>query len=356
MVAGVSLLMSTKEGCERCAWLRPEWPGLRHVACYRGQRRPEATSALSYVDMWRRVPVPTLLLCTVATAQNFTELKQLYVYDRSAPLDVQLTSKDSRSNYALYNISYSLPEKQRADGFLAVPQGSGRKPAVIWMHSSGALAWLGDAVLLAQCGAVSLIVNVPGGGVAGTPEGDRDAMIMAVVALRRAADVLEARDDVDASRIAVVGHSFGAMMSAVAASIDPRFKAAVFEAGLLGMSIHIGTSPHPWAQGVRKQLGGQLEHYLEVISVVDAAHYIGQAPNIPKLFQSALYDPGVPHDDASKFYEAATGPKEMKWYETAHDIDDIGAIADRTRFLAKALRLSGAEKTIRSKTGIGTKR
>jgi dienelactone hydrolase len=279
-----------------------------------------------------RVPVPALLFCAATSAQNFTELKRLYAYDRTAPLDVTLTSKGNRSNYTLYDIGYSLPEKQRADGFLAVP------------------------VLLAQCGAVSLIVNVPGAGVSGTPEGDRDAMIMAVVALRRAVDVLEARDDVDANRIAVAGHCFGAMMSAVAASIDPRFKAAVFEAGLLGMSIHIGTSPHPWAQGVRQQLGARLAHYLEVISVVDAAHYSGYAPAIPKLFQSALYDPGVPHDDASRFYEAATGPKELQWYDTAHDIDDISAFADRTRFLAKALRLAGAEKAIRSKAGIGGKR
>jgi cephalosporin-C deacetylase-like acetyl esterase len=306
--------------------------------------------------MWFRLAAPALLLCVAVSAQNFTDLRQLYAYDRTAPLDIGLTSKGSRSNYTLFDISFSLPGKQRADGFLAVPQGRGRRPAVIWMHSSGALAWLGDAVLLAQCGAVSLIVNVPGAGVSGTPEGDREAMILAVVALRRAADVLEGRDDVDANRIAVVGHSFGAMMGAVAASIDPRFKAAVFEAGLLGMSIHIGTSPHPWAQGVRKELGAQLAHYLEVISVVDAAHYIGHAPAIPKLFQSAWYDPGVPHDDALKFYEAATGPKEMKWYDTAHDIDDIAAITDRTRFLSKALGLADVDKTIRSKAGIGPKR
>jgi dienelactone hydrolase len=257
----------------------------------------------------------------------------------------------------LYDISYSLPDKQRADGYLAAPQGGGRKPAVVWMHSSGALAWLGDAVLLAQCGAVSLIVNVPGAGVNGAAaQDDRAAMILAVVALRRAIDVLAARDDVDAKRIAVAGHSFGAMMAAVAASIDPRFAAAVFEAGLLGMSIHIGTSPHPWAQSVRKQLGAELPHYLEMISVVDDAHYIGHAPAIPKLFQSAWYDPGVPHDDAKKFYEAAAGPKELKWYDTAHDIDDIGAMADRTRFLAKALSLAGAEKTIRSKADGRVKR
>jgi predicted peptidase len=235
-----------------------------------------------------------MLLCAIAPAQTFTELRQLYAYDRSAPLDVKLTSNGARGAYTLYDIAYSLPGKQVVDGYLAVPQARGRKPAVIWMHSSGALAWLGDAVLLAQCGAVSLVVNAPAGVGGGAAEGDRDAMILAVVALRRAVDVLEARDDVDPQRIAIAGHSFGAMMSAVAASVDPRFKAAVFEVGLLGMSIHIGTSPHPWAQCVR--------------------------------------------------------PKELKWYDTAHDIDDLGAVADRARFLAKALNLSAAGKIIQSKS------
>jgi len=62
-------------------------------------------------------------------------------------------------------------------------------------------------------------------------------------------------------------------MGAVAARIDNRFRAAVFEAGLLGMSIHIGTSPGSWAEGVRKELGDGLPHFLEVISVVEAKNY-----------------------------------------------------------------------------------
>ena len=95
--------------------------------------------------------------------------------------------------------------------------------------------------------------------------------------------------------------------------------------------------------------------YLEVISVVDAERYIGHAPPIPKLFQSAWYDPGVPHEDAQKFYEAASDPKYLKWYDTAHDIDDIAAIADRARFLGKALGLKGVDETIRSKAGSSQK-
>jgi hypothetical protein len=82
------------------------------------------------------------------------------------------------------------------------------------------------------------------------------------------------------------------MMGAVAASIDTRFRCAVFEVGLLGMTIHIATSPGPWAEGGRKKLGDQLPHLLDVISVVDAENYIDRAPAIPKLFQSALVGPG----------------------------------------------------------------
>ncbi len=292
------------------------------------------------------------LLSAVASAQSLGDLKRLYSYDPAAPLDVKLVLKDDRAAYALHDISYSLPTGQRTDGLLAVPHVRGRKPAVVWMHSEGAAAWLGDAILLAQCGAVSLSLNAPQSAVPHSAEEYRDGMIASVVALRRAVDLLEQRDDVDPLRIAVAGHSFGAMMGAVAASVDPRFKAAVFEAGLLGMSIHLRTSPHPWAQSIRKGLGAELEQFLGVISVVDAGRYIGHAPAIPKLFQSAWFDPGVPHGDALDFYNAATGPKELRWYDTAHDIDDIGAIADRTRFLAKVLNLPAAERVLGLKTGL----
>jgi hypothetical protein len=144
----------------------------------------------------RLLVLPLLTYC-VASAQNFMELKQLYDYDRAEPLELKLSQTASRNGYTLYDVSYSLPNKQRTDGFLVVPQGRSRKPAVVWLHSSGALAWLGDAILLTQSGAVSLIINPPASVGSGTPEGDRDAMIAAVVALRRAADILEAREDVD---------------------------------------------------------------------------------------------------------------------------------------------------------------
>jgi fermentation-respiration switch protein FrsA (DUF1100 family) len=131
--------------------------------------------------------------------------------------------------------------------------------------------------------------------------------------------------------------------------VDNRFRTAVFEVGLLGMSIHIATSPHPWAQQFQKELGANLQSYLQAIEVVDAKNYIGHAPPIEKLFQAAYFDPGVPHKDAEDFYNAASEPKSMKWYDTAHDIDDISATTDRARFLGKALNMQDTEQVLKHK-------
>jgi len=42
-------------------------------------------------------------------------------------------------------------------------------------------------------------------------------------------------------------------------------------------------------------------------------------------------------------------PKELKWYDTGHDIDDIAALADRAQFLARSLRLKNIEYLLREK-------
>ncbi|HTQ56879.1 MAG TPA: prolyl oligopeptidase family serine peptidase [Bryobacteraceae bacterium] len=293
-----------------------------------------------------------ILMAMDARAQSFDELVKLYNYDRAAPLNLQQTEMDSRAGYRLSSVRYDLPKTGHVPGYLVAPDGGGRKPAIVWMHSGGAIQFLGDAVLMAKLGAVSILIGQAEDTPSGTPEQARDQLILDVVSLRRAADILGARSDVDPARLALVGHSYGAMMGAVAIAVDNRFHAAVFECGLLGMSIHIATSPGSWAAGVRKQLGSGLPHFLEVISVADAKNYIGQAPTIPKLFQSAWYDPGVPHKDAENFYLAATGPKELKWYDTGHDVDDIAALADRARFLAENLHLMKVDKVLREEIGV----
>jgi hypothetical protein len=55
-----------------------------------------------------------------------------------------------------------------------------------------------------------------------------DTIAQEVVDLRRAADLLLARDDVDRMRIGYVGHSFDANCGAILDAVDKRFTAFVF--------------------------------------------------------------------------------------------------------------------------------
>jgi hypothetical protein len=94
-----------------------------------------------------------------AGAQTFDELTALYRYDRSAPLDIRQTEMGSHAGYKLSSISYALPKVGRISGYLVSPDGEGRKPAIVWMHSGGPIEYLGNAILMAKAGAVSLLVG-----------------------------------------------------------------------------------------------------------------------------------------------------------------------------------------------------
>jgi dipeptidyl aminopeptidase/acylaminoacyl peptidase len=191
-----------------------------------------------------RVIVAFCWVGTLAASDDFAELATLYRYDQSAPLDVKVNERLSRQRYRINEISYANPKSGRTQGYLVVPLRPGRKPGIIWMHSGGPISRMADAVLMAEAGAISLLVNPPGPPAPSVkdPEGWRDFYVQCVIGLRRGIDVLAARPDVDATRIGLVGHSFGAMMGAVATSVDNRFRVAVYEVGLLGMSIHIAGS------------------------------------------------------------------------------------------------------------------
>jgi hypothetical protein len=102
---------------------------------------------------------------------------------------------------------------------------------------------------------------------------------------------------------------------------------------------------------VRQEAGDSLSRFLQVISAVDATHYIGHAPAIPKLFQAAYFDAGVPHEASEAFFQAASDPKELNWYDTGHDVDSIAAVSDRVRFLGNALGLKDVKRVLRRNIG-----
>ncbi len=293
-----------------------------------------------------KIALAPLILAILASAADPPFLD----YDKNTPIDLKEQSMSARDGITVSFINFVNPKGGRAYGMLVVPPVKNKTAGIVWAHSSGFYNQLPDAMLMARNGAVSMLLELSSS--TDSPEAARTEMIRSVTSLRRGVDILTARPDVDAQDLAFVGHSYGAMMGTVAAAVDRRFKAAVFEVGLLGMSIHIRTSPHPWAEGVRAEKGDKLEDFLRGIEPLDAGHYVGRLAPTALLFQSARMDLGVPEKDAQDFFDAASQPKQLRWYDTGHEVLDIAAISDRARFLSTQLGLPPIEPILKAKIGV----
>ena len=208
-----------------------------------------------------------LLFVSTLLAQLFAQdaaLLRHFDYDQKAPLDVQEAGVERRGDVTVHDISYASPKGGRVPAYLVVPKGNGPFAAVIWGHwyQDGSpflnrKEFLDEAVALAGSGVVSLLTDGPIArpGFVRDPDPLGDAQIndrvQQVIDMRRGADLLLARSDVDPKRLAYVGHSYNAATGAFLAGIDKRFKAFVLMAG---NSRTRWTKSKDW-QEFRKQVG-----------------------------------------------------------------------------------------------------
>lgn len=282
----------------------------------------------------------------------FAEGQETFKYDKSLPLDIHQHEVALRNGVHIVLLNIAVTTKVRTDCLLVAPQRvEGKTGAVVWMHSGGFFEQIPDAILLAQAGAISLLIDPIIPDWAAPAETWSGSMVEAVVSVRRGIDLLLQRSDVDPQRLAYVGHSYGALIGVDAAATDRRFRAAVFEVGLPGMSVQIRTAQISFAAEIRKRLGSQLDSALSSIEPLDAVHYVGDLAPAALLFQSAHLDPGISDEQAQTFFDAASEPKTLRWYDTGHEVVDIAAISDRARFLASHLGLKPIEPILRSKIG-----
>jgi dienelactone hydrolase len=186
--------------------------------------------------------VAIFVFATTVLAQD-REMLRHFDYNRKAPLDVQESGVERRGEVTIHDVSYASPKGGRVPAYLVVPGGKGPFAAVIWGHwympGSEFLnrkEFLDEAVMLAASGVVSLLpdgpIARPGYVRDPDPLGDLriQQRVQAIVDMRRGADLLLARTDVDPKRLAYVGHSYNAATGGFLAGIDKRFKAFVLMA------------------------------------------------------------------------------------------------------------------------------
>jgi cephalosporin-C deacetylase-like acetyl esterase len=277
-----------------------------------------------------------IILCQAVSAQvpPFRELARMFDYDRRAPLDVKEHSVEEREGAKVYDLSYASPRGGRVTAYLVAPATKGRNVGIIFAHPAGGdrKSFLPEALTLAKAGAVSLLIDDPSARPAEwrrrmfvftEPENDRATYIQAIIDLRRGVDLLAARPDVDAKRLGFVGFSFGATLGGILAGVERRIKAYALMGTASRLTDFWRSGQTPSLERLRASITKeQLDKYIETIAPFDVIHYIGQAAPSATLFQFGRRDANVPENLALEFYRAGSEPKEIKWWDGGHELND----------------------------------
>ncbi|MEY2194819.1 alpha/beta hydrolase [Neobacillus sp. BF23-41] len=273
-----------------------------------------------------------------------------YVEETQAGFEV--ISSISKKGYSIYDINYESPFNGQVPAFLFIPDKGGSFPAVIFMHPSqgNRKTFFHEAQLLATKGYISLLIEAPIFGGYGQTDGpdrkkftktiealaDIQKYIHTVMDIRMGVTLLSKLTIVDETRMAFVGHGFGASWGGVISGIDSLIKTFVLISGYGEASEWQLTSEHPIAAIIRSFLPPErFEYFISSLRKLDAIHYVKNAAPASILFQFAKNDEFIERGHAATFYSAASSPKRINWYDTDHLFTNCKeALLDRQEWLS----------------------
>lgn len=299
------------------------------------------------------VLMSVIVSCGVAFAQtrSIGELRQMFYYQQSAPLDVREIGVEDKNGASVHDISYASPKGGRVTAYLVVPKKKGKFAGIIFMHSrpGSRNTFLDEALTLARAGAVSLLIDAPFSRTGESkrefaptvtkPKDDRDIYIQTVADLQRGVDLLLSRSDVDRKRIGFIGHSYGAHVGALLAGVEKRIKAYVIMAGAPSLTEFLRTSKIPTIVETRNTLTKeQQDNYFSTLAAVDPINYVSFAEPSALFFQFGKTDTYPTEEQAKVYSEKASDPKLVKFYDAGHALNDE-ARRERAEWLQKQLKL-----------------
>jgi dienelactone hydrolase len=314
--------------------------------------------------MIKNVAIVLICLGAAQTAgaedNNFDDLKRMYDYDRRQPLDVQEKLLHERDGVKVYDLSYTSPKGGRVTAYLVVPEGKGPFAGLVFGHwgPGNRTEFLPEATLYARAGAVSLLIDYPWVRPApwrkrlkeaDDPESDHQAFVQAVIDLRRGIDLLSSRPDVDPKRLAYVGHSFGAQWGAILSAVDNRLKGVVLIGGIPDQAAIYRDNDDPAVVEYRATTPKEKqEAYLKSSERTAPVRYVPHAM-CPLLFQFARYERYFDKAAMDRYEQAARQPKEVKWYDTGHELNDVQALVDRAAWLRDKVSLGSIEMRVKKR-------
>lgn len=259
---------------------------------------------------------------------------------QAGPVDVKLDA----ANVTVRQLTYAQADGTRNAATLVTPAAtsSAPRPAILFLHwygpphaTSNRTQYLPEAVELAGGGVVSLLVDTPWSKEAwfGTRDSARDYEFTVQMAkdVKRAVDVLLAQPNLDKSRIAVVGHDFGAMWGALAVADDPRVTHFVYAAGTSSFT--------DWYLYTPKREGPDRDAFVAKLAPLDPIAHLPKIAPRPMLLQFGTRDEHVKNEAATAQAEAAKPPKTVKIYQNAGHELTYQARVDRLAWIREQFKI-----------------
>jgi len=313
--------------------------GLFLANCDAGSQVPEPTSdAQSSSARSADNPLAYIRSVDPAASNDFFETnRQLFEYDRGVSLDIQEVSSRIEDGLSIIEITYASPKGGRVPATLIVPQEKGSLAGLVMQRSME----LEFGMRYAHYGAVVIYVDPPSfrpqdtgpRGILTFTEQDREEQIQLIIDLRRAIELLMARPDVDPERIAYLGVSYGGAMGGLLAGIEHRPQAYVLIVGDGGFVTH-ETNPENLTMSLN-EFSEEYKAWIDEMWPIEPIHYVNHASPAPLLFQNAIRDQYVKVQDAIRYQDVASEPKQVIWYDSGHWPLPDEVIMDNAKWLQK---------------------
>ena len=269
-------------------------------------------------------------------------LLKMQNYNKDVPFVFRHIGKHSEDEIESQLLVTSSPFGYRRMAELIRPEGQKPCAAILYVHwyepeapNSNRSQFVEEATEMAKRGAACMLIETmwsdPDFFLKRTQDDDAQNSIQQVVDIRRAIDFLLEQSNIDPKRLAYVGHDFGGMYGVLTGSLNKRPSHYVIMAATPRFS--------DWYLYAPKMEGKPRESFIRQMAEIDPITHVGNLSPAPILFQFATDDFHVPRERAEEFFAAAREPKEIRWYQAGHGLNEE-ARQERIAWLTKALSLT----------------
>jgi dienelactone hydrolase len=146
----------------------------------------------------------------------------------------------------------------------------------------------------------------------------QNTMWQGVQDVRRAVDWIESRTEFDKTKIGIAGTSLGALVSALAFAVEPRFAASCYLLGGADIAHILWHSSRVVSQREELRRQGYTEGRVrQELAGIEPLNYLVKTDMRPAYVIAAKFDTVVPPSDAEKLI-GALGNVQSTWLDTGH--------------------------------------